>query len=128
MAPDTGMPGEGAPAGGASGVGAKAVMVQIRWVANPFRGDKFADAWGAPAEAVLKYGATWWAFLRASEGRLDFTQLALFPDKTDFDRYWYSEEIAEARAAASGLYQVPVLPQWLRVVDGGALAPAPAGA
>ncbi|MEA2353683.1 MAG: hypothetical protein QOJ14_2097, partial [Thermoleophilaceae bacterium] len=31
----------------------------------------------------------------------------------------YSEEIAEARAEASGLFQVPVLPMWLRAVDAG---------
>ena len=100
------------------------VMVQIKWVANPFRGDKFAEAWRPNAEAVLRYGATWWAFLRAADGRLDFTQLALFEDKLDFDRYWYSEEIAQARALASGLYQVPVLPSYHEVAGLGALAPA----
>ena len=99
------------------------VMVQIKWVANPWRGDKFEEAWRPSAEAVLKYGATWWAFLRAAEGRLDFTQLALFHDKTDFDRYWYSEEIAQARALASGLFQVPVLPAYHEVTGMGALAP-----
>jgi hypothetical protein len=124
MAPDAGMPGEGAPGGGGAGVSG-GVMVQIKWVANPFRGDKFEDAWLPSAEAVLKYGASWWAFLRASEGRLDFTQLALFQDKLDFDRYWYSEEIAEARALASGLYQVPVLPTYHEVPGLGALAAVP---
>ena len=69
-------------------------MVQIKWVANPFR-DKFDEAWRPHAESVLKYGATWWAFLRAADGRLDFTQLALFHDKLDFDRYCHSEEIAK---------------------------------
>lgn len=100
------------------------VMVQIKWVANPFRGDKFDEAWRPNAEAVLNYGATWWAFLRASDGRLDFTQLALFHDKLDFDRYWYSEEIAEARALASGLFQVPVLPTYHEISGIGELAPA----
>ena len=99
------------------------VMVQIKWVANPWRGDKFEEAWRPSAEAVLKYGATWWAFLRAADGRLDFTQLALFRDKTDFDRYWYSEEIAQARALASGLYQIPVLPTYHEVAGMGALEP-----
>jgi hypothetical protein len=54
---------------------------------------------------------------------VDFGQLALFPDKTDFDRYWYSEEIATARALASGLYQVPVLPSYWEVSGMGALQP-----
>jgi hypothetical protein len=119
--PDAGVPGEGAPASG--GAGANGVVVQIKWVANPFRGDKFDEAWRPAAEAVLKYGASWWAFLRAADGRLDFTQLALFHDKLDFDRYWYSEEIAEARALASGLYQVPVLPSFWEVSGLGELLP-----
>ena len=123
MAPDAGMPGEGTP--GAGGAGMTGVMVQVKWVANPFRGDKFEDAWLPSAEAVLKYGATWWAFLRAADGRLDFTQLALFQDKLDWDRYWYSEETAEARALASGLFQVPVLPTYHEVSGLGALAPVP---
>ena len=102
------------------------VMVQIKWVANPFRGDKFEEAWLPAAEAVLKYGASWWAFLRAADGRLDFTQLALFHDKLDFDRYWYSDEIAERRVQATGLFQVPVLPTYHEISGSGELAPADA--
>ncbi len=96
--------------------------VFILWHANPFRGDRFEDAWRPAAEAALDYGATSWAFFRSKDDPLDFVQLAAFSSKLEFERYWYSEEIAEARAEASGLYQVPVLPQWLRVVDAGELA------
>ena len=99
-------------------------IVFILWHANPFRGDKFEDAWRPAAEAALRFGATEWMFMRSLDDPLDFMQIAAFPSKLDFDRYWYSEEISEARAEASGLYQVPVLPQWLRVVDGGAVVPA----
>ena len=123
MPPDAGMPGEGTP--GAGGAGLTGAMVQVKWVANPFRGDKFEEAGLPSAEAVLKYGASWWALLRAADGRLDFTQLALFQDKLDWDRYWYSEEIAEARALASGLFQGPVLPTYHEVSGLGALAPVP---
>jgi hypothetical protein len=97
-------------------------VVFILWHANPFRGDKFEDAWRPAAQAALDYGASSWAFFRSKDDPLDFIQLASFASKTDFERYWYSEEMAEARATASGLYQVPVLPQWLRVVDAGELA------
>ena len=97
-------------------------VVFILWHTNPFRGDKFEDAWRPAAQAALDFGATYWAFFRSQDDPLDFIQLAAFADKTAFDRYWYSEEIAEARADASGLYQVPVLPKWLRVVDAGELA------
>ena len=99
-------------------------VVMILWHANPFRGDKFEDAWRPAAQAALDYGASSWTFFRSKDDPLDFIQIATFESKTDFDRYWYSEEIADARADASGLYQVPVLPQWLRVVDAGQLAGA----
>ncbi len=97
-------------------------VVMILWHANPFRGDKFEDAWRPAAEAALDYGASSWALFRSKDDPLDFIQVASFAEKIDFDRYWYSEEIAEARAEASGLFQVPVLPQWLRVVDAGELS------
>ena len=96
-------------------------LVMILWHANPFRGDKFEDAWRPAAQAALDYGASSWAFFRSKDDPLDFIQLASFENKIDFERYWYSEEIADARADAGGLYQVPVLPQWLRVVDAGQL-------
>jgi hypothetical protein len=99
-------------------------VVVILWHANPFRGDKFEDAWRPAAAAAIDYGATFWAFLRSKDDPLDFMQVASFGSKIEFERYWYSEEIAEARAEASGLYQVPVLPMWLRAVDAGEIASA----
>ena len=96
-------------------------VVVILWHANPFRGDKFEDAWRPAAAAALDYGATYWAFMRSQDDPLDFMQIAAFSDKTEFERYWLSEEIAEARAEAMGLFQVPVLPMWLRAVDAGEL-------
>ena len=93
----------------------------IVWHANPFRGDKFEDAWRPAAEAAIDYGATAWAFLRSKDDPLDFTQIAVFRTKLDFERYWFSEQLAEARAEAHGLFQVPVLPTTFRVVDSGEL-------
>ena len=101
-----------------------AVMVQIRWVANPFRGDVFAEAWRPAAEAVLDYGASSWAFYRNMDGRLDFIQQAVFESKADFERYWYSEQIAEARAELVGRYQVPLVPTFWETVGQGETAVA----
>ena len=81
------------------------ILVHIPWAANPFRGDKFAEGWAAAAELVLDYGAVSWGFYRSLDGRLDFIQEAVFPSKAHFERYWYSEEIAEKRVAAAGLLQ-----------------------
>ena len=103
-------------------------MVTILWHATPFRGDKFEDAWRPAAEAALRFGATEWLFMRSLDDPLDFTQFAVFPEgKTQFERYWYSEEVSEARAAASGWYQVPILPVFFRVAGAGELVPEGVG-
>ena len=78
----------------------KRVFVEIIWHINPFRGDKFEQAWRPAAEAALDYGASYWALLRAHEGKLDFFQHAIFPSKADFERYWYSERLAQARSTS----------------------------
>jgi hypothetical protein len=96
-------------------------VIVINWVANPFRAEKFLAAWLPAAETVLDYGATDWLLARSSEDPQRFDQFAVFPNKTDFERYWYSEEIADARAQANGLYQVPLLPVWWRVEGAGAI-------
>jgi hypothetical protein len=95
------------------------IWVHIKWVANPFRGDKFAEGWLPAAEAVLDFGATEWAFYRALDGRLDILQIAYFPSKAHWERYWYSERIAEARAELAGTYQVPLLPTLHEVLGAG---------
>ena len=97
------------------------VVVTIVWHAVPFRGDKFEDAWRPAAEAAIDFGASFWAFWRSKDDPLDFTQIAVFRSKLDFERYWFSEQLAEARAEAAGLFQVPVLPLTFRVVDAGEL-------
>jgi hypothetical protein len=86
------------------------VLAEVRWAINPFRGDKFEQAWAPAAEAALDFGATGWALYRSQEGQLDFIQHAYFPAKDGWERYWYSEEISAARIAIQGYYQVPLLP------------------
>ncbi|MFL5893583.1 MAG: hypothetical protein ACJ76Z_00555 [Thermoleophilaceae bacterium] len=97
-------------------------MVVINWVANPFRGDKFEAAWAPAAEAATKFGAHAWAFTRSKDDPLHFMQIAVFDNKIDFERYWYSEETAEARIKCAGLYQVPLLPVWWRSIGFGAVS------
>ena len=87
-------------------------VVEIRWVANPFRGDKFAEMWAPIAELALDYGAKGFAFFRSQDDRPTFTQLAFFESNLDWERYWYSDRVSDARAEAAGLFQVPVMPVW----------------
>jgi len=102
---------------------ANGIAVEINWAVTPFRGDKFEEAWLPVAEAALDYGATGWALFRNTDGLLDFTQYAFFPTKLDFERYWYSDEITEARTRIAGYYQVPLVPILHRVAGMGTLSP-----
>ena len=103
------------------------ILVNIRWHVNPFRGDKFAEGWRPAAELVLDFGAVSWAFYRALDGRLDFIQEATFPSKAHFERYWYSDALAEKRVEVQGYINVPVLPELYEIVgEGRALSLAPA--
>ncbi len=100
-------------------------LVAVRWVANPWRGDKFEALWGEVAEAALDYGATAYAFFRSKEDQSVFIQLTFgLESKLDWERYWLSDEVSDARARATGLFQVPVTPEWQRLVgfDSRALA------
>jgi hypothetical protein len=99
------------------------VLVEIKWAINPFRGNAFEEVWTPAAEAALDFGATQWALYRSKEGGLDFTQTALFPSVADFERYWYSEEIAAVRIQASGYFQVPILPTFHSLSGMGAISP-----
>jgi hypothetical protein len=103
------------------------ILVHIPWHVNPFRGDKFAEGWRPAAEAALDYGAVSWGLYRAIDGRLDFIQEAIFPSKAHFERYWYSETLAEKRIQLQGYYNVPVLPEFYEIAGEGrplSLAPA----
>jgi hypothetical protein len=95
------------------------IVVMIKWVANPFRGDRFAEGWLPAAEAALDYGAVAWSFYRANDGRLDFLQTATFRTKAEWDLYWYSEEISEKRVEMAGYYQVPLLPSFHEILGEG---------
>ena len=98
-------------------------VVEINWITNPFRAEKFAAIWQPAAEAVLDFGATGWAFLRSTDDPQHFVQLALFNRKMDFERYWYSTEISAYRVEATGLFQVPIQPVWYTVEGTGSIIP-----
>jgi hypothetical protein len=94
-------------------------FVEINWITNPFRAEKFAAIWLPAAEAVLDFGATGWAFIRSTDDPQHFVQLALFDQKVDFERYWYSPEVSDIRVQATGLFQVPIQPVWYTVEGSG---------
>ena len=52
-------------------------IVEINWITNPFRAEKFAAIWLPAAEAVLDFGATGWAFIRSTDDPQHFVQLEM---------------------------------------------------
>lgn len=102
-------------------------MVEIVWQCTPFRADRFQEIWRPWVEVSLDYGAKWYAFFRAQDDQWIFKQIMVFTEKIDFERYWYSEELAGARASAAGLFDVPVLPAFFYPLSQGRRARAPAG-
>ena len=90
--------------------------MEITWIATPFRGDKFEAAWAPVAAAVLDYGASGYAFYRSGDDPLKFKQLAFVPDKLTWERYWYSEEVAEVRTEVGGYFHLPLVPAVFRTI------------
>ena len=86
--------------------------VHIPWYATLFRGDRFAEAVAEIAPVALRYGATHYAVYRSRDDRYKFNQIATFPNKTDWERYWNGPEFNSFREAYSSWYQVPVLYVW----------------
>lgn len=96
--------------------------VEIEWSITPFRSDKFIELWKPYAELVTDYGASGYALLRSTEDSLIVRQLAYFDSKDDWNRYWNSDKLIEARQKASGYYVVPVIYHWHEVVTEGRVA------
>ena len=94
-------------------------VVHIPWYATFFRGDKFEIALREIAPVALRYGASDYAVYRNMDDRYRFLQLASFPDKLSYARYWDGEEFITWRADYSSWYQVPVLYNWTDLVIAG---------
>ena len=107
--------------------------VHVPWYATGFRGDGMADAVSEIAAVALRYGATDYRVYRSRDDRYRILQTAAFPDKLDFERYWYGEEFSAWRIEHSSWFQVPIVYVWHDLVaeghiDPGAQAPVGAGA
>jgi hypothetical protein len=102
--------------------------VHIPWYATGLRHDDLAEALAEISPVALRHGATEHAVHRSRDDLYKFLQIAAFPDKESWERYWFGEEFVEWRARHSSWYQVPVLYVWHDVVVQAALPQAaPAG-
>jgi hypothetical protein len=84
----------------------------LEWHITPMRADRFLDLWEASAAKAPAYGAKSWSLTRSLNDPLAFRQTMIWESRSDFERYWYSDEIAQARATIIDLYDIPLLPAW----------------
>jgi hypothetical protein len=93
-----------------------AEVCRLDWHIAPFRADRWLDLWEPAAAKMPAYGASSWSLTRAIDDPLAFQQTAVWNKRSDFERYWYSTEIEEARAGILNLYDIPLLPTWHTLV------------
>ena len=93
-----------------------AEVCTLDWHVTPFRADRFLDLWEAAGAKAPAYGAKSWSLIRSTDDPLAFRQTMVWESRADFERYWYSDEIAQARAAIIDLYDIPLLPAWHTLV------------
>jgi hypothetical protein len=84
----------------------------LDWHIAPFRADRWLDLWEPAAARMPSFGAKSWSLTRSIDDPLAFRQSSLWEHRSEFERYWFSEEIEKARAAVIDLYDLPLLPTW----------------
>lgn len=84
----------------------------LSWHIAPLRADRFLDLWEPAAAKMPAYGAKSWSLTRAVDDPLAFQQTSIWEKRSDFERYWFSEEIERARESIIDLYDLPLLPEW----------------
>lgn len=90
----------------------------IDWHVTPFRADRWFEIWEKAAARSLSFGAKSWSITRSEDNPLLFRQATIWDDRADFERYWFSDEIAALREEAINYYGKPVLPEWHAHVGG----------
>ena len=88
----------------------------VDWHTHPFRSDRWLAIWRPALDRALAYGAGSCYLSRSIDDPLLFRQVSTWEDKEDFERYWFSDEIAALREEAFQYYNKPVLPAWHAIV------------
>jgi heme-degrading monooxygenase HmoA len=84
----------------------------INWHVNPFRADKWYEAWLPALRRAGAFGATSVSLTRSEDDHLHFVQTTVWESRADFERYWSSDEVSRAREDALDWFNKPLLPSW----------------
>ena len=93
----------------------------IDWHITPFRADRWFEIWRPALDRALAHGARACYLTRAEDNPLHFRQVSVWEDRTDFDNYWASDEVAALRESALNYFHKPLLPTWHALVAEAAL-------
>ena len=80
----------------------------IDWHVHPFRADRWLEIWRPALDRALAFGARSCYLTRDVDDPLHFRQVTVWDDHADFERYWYSDEIAALREAALNYFNKPL--------------------
>jgi heme-degrading monooxygenase HmoA len=61
---------------------------------------------------MAAFGAKRWSLTRSIDDPLAFQQSSVWESRADFERWWFSEEIEQARAGIIDMHDLPILPTW----------------
>lgn len=89
-----------------------AEVCTIDWHVTPLRADRWLDVWEPVVAKCAAFGARSWSLIRSTEDPLKFQQTMVWESRADFERYWYSEEVRQAREQTIGFYDILLLPEW----------------
>lgn len=92
---------------------------EISWHVTPYREQKWLDLWEPAAAKSTEYGAESWQIYRSEEDPLIFRQISIWEKKSDFEAYWFSQELSDYRAGIIDLYVKPLLPVWCTPITSG---------
>jgi hypothetical protein len=84
----------------------------LDWHVAPWKDTRWLELWEPAAARMPAFGAKSWSLTRSIDDPLLFRQTSVWESRTDFERYWFSDEIEEARAAVIDLHDIPILPAW----------------
>ena len=84
----------------------------IEWHCNPFRRDRFLEAWSPALDRALAYGARSAILTRSEDDPLHIRQVTVWQSRADHERWWFSDELSALRQNALKYFHKPVEQHW----------------
>ena len=84
----------------------------VEWHIVPFRRDRFLGIWGPALDRALAFGALGAFMTRNEDDPLHIRQVTLWADRSDHERWWFSDELSTLRREALPIFHKPIEQHW----------------